>query len=187
MIGFYVSYVPMWLKIKFKTHRHIEHIGCNSFPCKTFPREGTLMQTFSRKDFLSSGMPRSVILFRLLKSFFLLSFLCIAHSAMPQKEYPLISIDEIKTCKSDTFRIKAKVIDRYRCPPCPPGAICKPCIGNHLTVSDGTGPPKQQLIVFTKSPNEFEKDKMYLFVLRLSNKLHPDSGTNLVSSELSTR
>jgi hypothetical protein len=107
--------------------------------------------------------------------------------ALAQKEkrdnYPWISIGDIKTCKSDTFRIQAKVVDFYHCPPCPKGAICEPCIGDHVTVVDTDGSSKQRASIFTKNPDEFAKEAVYVFTLTLHDKAYPDSGANLVSFE----
>jgi hypothetical protein len=108
-------------------------------------------------------------------------------SALAQKEkresYPWISIGDINACKSDTFRIQAKVINRYHCPPCPEGVICKPCIGNHITVVDTDGLSKFQERIFTKNPNEFATEAVFVFTLTLHNKAYPDGGTNLVAFE----
>src|SRR5436190_17151209 len=97
----------------------------------------------------------------------------------PLKEFPWITISQIADCKSDTFLIKAKVVELYTCPPCPPGAICKPCIGNHLTVEDTDAAEPLRSLVFVKSTEEFKKDGVYIFTLVLQNKSHPDFGSNL--------
>lgn len=106
---------------------------------------------------------------------------------MAQKEsrdnYPWITIRDIFACRSDTFRIQAKVIDRYHCPPCPKGAACKPCIGDHITVADTDNSSTQTERIFTKNPDDFTKEAVYVFTLRLRNKVHPDSGTDLVGFE----
>ena len=97
--------------------------------------------------------------------------------------YPWISIGDIKACKSDTFRIQAKVINRYYCPPCPKGVICKPCIGDHVTVVDTDGSSNLQQRIFARNPDEFAMEAVFVFTLTLHNKSHPDSGTNLVAFE----
>ena len=108
---------------------------------------------------------------------------CARAQKVKRDNYPWISIGDIKSCKADTFRIQGKVIDRYHCPPCPEGAPCKPCPGDHLTVVDTDGSSKQQQEIFTKNPDEFAKDAVYVFVLTLRNKAQPDSGTNLIAFE----
>ena len=117
--------------------------------------------------------------------FFILFIFFIGPSAVAQKEkkdnYPWISIGEIKTCKSDTFRIQAKVINRYHCPPCPEGVICKPCIGDHVAVVDTDGSSKLQERIFTKNPDEFALEAVFVFTLTFLDKAHPDGGTNLVA------
>ena len=118
---------------------------------------------------------------------FILFIFFIGSSAVAQKEkrdnYPWISIGDIKACKSDTFRIQAKVINRYHCPPCPEGAICKPCIGDHVIVVDTDGSSKRQELIFTKNPDGFAQEAVFVFTLTLHNKTHPDGGTNLIAFE----
>lgn len=78
--------------------------------------------------------------------------------------------------------IKAKVLDVYRCPPCPPGAICKPCEGDHLTVEDTDADTPLQSRIFA-NVDGFDKNAVYIFTLVLLNKYHPDTGNKLVSFE----
>jgi hypothetical protein len=37
---------------------------------------------------------------------------------------------------SGRFNVAGYVVRVYLCPACPPGAACKPCLGDHLVVSD---------------------------------------------------
>ena|SRR6185295_10037809 len=119
--------------------------------------------------------------------FLILLIFFISPSARAQKKekdnYPWISIGDIKACKSDTFRIQAKVVNRYHCPLCPQGAICKPCIGDHLTVVDTDGSSNRQELIFTKNPDEFATEAVFVFTLTLHNKARPESGTDLIAFE----
>jgi hypothetical protein len=120
------------------------------------------------------------------RSLLLISFLALVTCFHPcfgqlRHTYPLIAISEISTTKSDTFRVNAKVIEVYRCPPCPKGAQCKPCIGNHITVVDPKTKDNGQLFVSTDDPEKFKIDSSYVLLVHLQNKAHREFGVNLIS------
>lgn len=89
-------------------------------------------------------------------------------SAMAQRahNYPMVKFNRINLIDSDTFRIRIKVLDQYHCPPCSAGAQCKPCIGDHIIVSENRKSEKQTLRVFTNNPDQFEKGKIYILTVR---------------------
>src|SRR5437867_1863690 len=86
---------------------------------------------------------------------------------------PLLTFDDLK--KNDgidgSFRIEGYVLDIYKCPPCPPGAMCKPCIPDNVVITD-TADPKDlskinRLRIFTDKPDQFEQKKKYSFTVKL--------------------
>lgn len=115
----------------------------------------------------------------------LLLVTCITSGAQKliRTDYPWITIAQIDTCQADTFRIKAQVTEVYHCPPCPPGAQCKPCIGDHLVVKDSDISPGAQTRVFVEKPDQFKNHAVYVFTLTHHNKFHPEFGANLVHAE----
>jgi len=108
------------------------------------------------------------------------------------KKPPLLTFDDLK--KNDgiegQFRIEGYVIDVYKCPPCPPRAICKPCIPNNLVITDAADPKDlskiNRLRIFTDKPEQFELKKKYSFTVNLKNKVpaaHAITDVFLVSFE----
>ena len=108
------------------------------------------------------------------------------------KKPPLLTFEDLK--KNDgiegPFRIEGYVIDIYKCPPCPPRAICKPCIPDNLVITDATDPKDlskiNRLRIFTDKPEQFELKKKYSFTVNLKNKVpaaHAITDVHLVSFE----
>jgi len=106
---------------------------------------------------------------------------------------PLLTFDDLK--KNDgiegPFRIEGYVLDIYKCPPCPPGATCKPCIPDNVVITD-TADPKDlskinRLRIFTDKPAQFEQKKKYAFTVKLKQPLPAGqaiTAVDLVSFEL---
>ncbi|MFP2931026.1 hypothetical protein ACLESO_38705, partial [Pyxidicoccus sp. 3LG] len=55
----------------------------------------------------------------------------------------VLSIQQLRRLKpaSGTHVIEGYVTRVAPCPPCPKGAVCKPCLGEHVVVSDGQKAP----------------------------------------------
>src|SRR5205085_3091040 len=86
---------------------------------------------------------------------------------MQETNYPLLtSILEINKQAPDTCRIAVFVNSIYNCPPCPKGADCKPCIGDHIMVADSLN-GKIQFRVFVKEPAKFSVGEKYTLLIRL--------------------
>ncbi len=72
------------------------------------------------------------------------------------------------------FRIEGYVKNIYRCPPCPPGAMCKPCIPDNIDVTDNLDEKDPALIrrlrIFTDKPEKFELKKKYSFVVKVKGQ-----------------
>jgi predicted NAD-dependent protein-ADP-ribosyltransferase YbiA (DUF1768 family) len=86
------------------------------------------------------------------------------------------------------FKIVGLVTDIYKCPPCPAGAMCKPCIGDHIDVTDNLDEKNPALIkrlrIYTDKPEQFEAKKKYLFTVKVRGKIlkgQPIHDVDLVS------
>jgi hypothetical protein len=132
---------------------------------------------------------------RTLLILFALTGLLVAFSfsqAQDSKKPPLLTLEDLK--KNDgiegPFRIEGYVTDIYKCPPCPPRAICKPCMPDNLVITDAADPKDlskiNRLRIFTDKPEQFELKKKYSFTVNQKNKVpagHPITDVHLVSFE----
>ena len=96
-----------------------------------------------------------------------------------QTQPPRLTFNDLKRNDSikGTFIIVAFVIQTYKCPPCPPNAMCKPCIGDHIVVTDIIDEKDpaliQRLRIFTDKPGQFELKKKYSFTVRPRGQTAP--------------
>ena len=95
-------------------------------------------------------------------------------------EPPLLTFADLQTGDRDEtpFRIEGYVIQTYKCPPCPKGAMCKPCIGDHIVITDNVDEKDPALIkrlrIYTEKPEQFEMKKKYSFVVKVKGKPRKD-------------
>jgi hypothetical protein len=105
---------------------------------------------------------------------------------------PLLTFDDLK--KNDgidgPFRIEGYLLDVYKCPPCPPGSMCKPCIPDNVVITDSAEPKDlskiNRLRIFTDKPDQFEQKTKYSFTVKLKQPLPAGqaiTAVNLVSFE----
>jgi hypothetical protein len=115
----------------------------------------------------------------------LLSIILCATPILAQKagrKYPWVKIETLDKATSDTVRLKAYVFDIYKCPPCPEGAQCKPCMENHLTVVEDRPvdpmkvPLNGRLFIFTEQEVSLETGKRYAFTVKFRNRKVSSSG-----------
>lgn len=98
-----------------------------------------------------------------------------------QKKYPLVGFADLETTTSDTIRLNGFVLDVYQCPPCPPGAICKPCMENHISVTENKPGDitkislEKRVRIFTFNQNGFDVGKKYQFTIAFQNKKSKDN------------
>jgi len=91
----------------------------------------------------------------------------------------LVTFDNLQRSDSieGPFRIVGYVIDIYKCPPCPPGAMCKPCIPDNIVVTDNLDekdPARiKRLRISTEKPERFELKKRYIFTVKVKGKVPP--------------
>ena len=88
-------------------------------------------------------------------------------------EPPLLTFGDLQKGNRDDgpFRIEGYVIQTYKCPPCPAGAMCKPCIGDHIVITDNVeekDPARiKRLRILTDKPEQFELKRKYSFVVKV--------------------
>ena len=89
---------------------------------------------------------------------------------------PRLTFSDLKRNDSinGTFIVDGFVIDTYKCPPCPPRAMCKPCLGDHIVVTDNIDERDpaliQRLRIFTDKPEQFELKKKYSFTVKVKGQ-----------------
>jgi hypothetical protein len=96
------------------------------------------------------------------------------------KKYPRVEFTKVGDSNSDTLKFTARVRTIYQCPPCPEHAQCKPCIGDHVEVTNGNR--DLDFRVFTHQLSLFEVDKTYDFLVRFRSKLHRNDNIELVTA-----
>jgi len=115
-----------------------------------------------------------------------------AFQVQTQSPPPRLTFSDLKRNDSikGTFIVVAFVIQTYKCPPCPPNAMCKPCLGDHLVVTDNIDEKDParilRLRIFTDKPEQFELQKKYSFTVRTRGKTapgHPLEEVDLISFE----
>lgn len=101
------------------------------------------------------------------------------------RKYPLVSIDHIADTKSDTVRFVGYATDIYVCPPCPPGAQCKPCLENHFFMTPrrirDPQNPGLKVRIFTDNPNAIEAGKRYEVVVHFRGSNRTPENLGLIS------
>ena len=102
--------------------------------------------------------------------------LSLAQDKNPERTPPLLTFSDLNRSDLDEapFRIEGSVTQIYKCPPCPAGAQCKPCLGNHIVITDNLDEKNPALIkrlrIFNDKPEQFEEQKKYSFVVKLRGK-----------------
>ena len=73
-----------------------------------------------------------------------------------------------------TYQTEGYVIQKYDCPPCPENAMCKPCMGARIVISEAAKEIAQDgqltekdLIVFVEDTALVELGKKYRFLLQV--------------------
>jgi hypothetical protein len=118
----------------------------------------------------------------------------LSRNKIPPQGPPLLTFDDLK--RNDgvegPFRIEgAYVVEIHKCPPCPPGAQCKPCLGDYIVVTDNVDEKDPLLIkrlkVFTHKPEQFELKQKFSFVAKVRGKVpsgKPIENLDLIDFEL---
>jgi hypothetical protein len=70
-----------------------------------------------------------------------------------------------------TAELAGYVVEKYACPPCPPGAMCKPCMGDSVPIADTpTAPPAKGLRILCPATSlpEFQPGRFYWIEVEIS-------------------
>lgn len=104
-----------------------------------------------------------------------------AQAGIPPGSPRLVTFDDLKRNDgvAGSFRIEnAYVVEIHKCPPCPPGARCKPCLGDYIVITDNLDEKDPALIkrlrVFTSKPERlewFELKKKCSFIAKVRGKV----------------
>jgi len=111
--------------------------------------------------------------------FYQTSSLSTAQDKTQESPPPRLTFTDLKRNDSikGTFIVVGSVIQTYKCPPCPPRAICKPCIGDHIVITDNLDEKDpalvQRLRIFTDRPEQFDLKKKYSFTVKVKGKIAP--------------
>ena len=103
----------------------------------------------------------------------------------PVQQPPLLTFNDLKRDDlAGPFRIEGCVIESYKCPVCPRGAMCKPCIGDHVVITDNVDEKDPALIkrlwIFNGKPEQFELKKRYLFLVKVRGQIRKGQGVEQV-------
>lgn len=122
----------------------------------------------------------------------LVSTLSFAQDRNLGRKPPLITFAQLS--RSDLavgpFRIEGQVSEVHKCPPCPEGAQCKPCLGDYLVITDNPDEKdpalKRRLRIFANRPelDRLEIAKRYSFLVKVRGKVNdrqPVEEANLIS------
>jgi hypothetical protein len=107
----------------------------------------------------------------------LLPALSFSQDRTSAQEPPLLTFNDLQRNDSieGPFRIVGAVIDIYKCPPCPAGAMCKPCIPDNIVVTDNLDEKDlskiKRLRISTDKPEQFELKKKYTFTVKVKGKV----------------
>jgi hypothetical protein len=102
----------------------------------------------------------------------------LSQSKLRVQESRLLTFDDLK--RNDgiegSFEIEdAYVIEIHKCPPCPPGAQCKPCLGDCIVIANNLDEKDPLLIkrlrVYTDQPERFELKQKFSFVAKVRGKV----------------
>ena len=121
----------------------------------------------------------------------ILSVSLLATTASAQKT-PTLTFDDLASYKPEnqTFRIMGYVLDIYKCPPCPPRMICKPCIPDNVTIVKKIDKDHLsslvRLWILTDQTEKFTEGQRYLFTVKIHGDLaagKPITDVDLVKFE----
>src|SRR5258707_5421402 len=111
----------------------------------------------------------------------LLGTSALSQNGIPPDSPHRLTFDDLKRNDdvAGSFRIEdAYVIEIHKCPTCPPGAQCKPCLGDYIVITDNIDENDPLLIkrlrVFIKKPeqfNFFELKKRCSFIAKVRGQV----------------
>lgn len=78
-----------------------------------------------------------------------------------------------KNLAQGAYDTEGYVVKKYECPPCPKGALCKPCMRDNIVISENNkiletySLSNTEMIIFVDEPKQFDLGKKYKFSVRL--------------------
>jgi hypothetical protein len=106
-------------------------------------------------------------------------------SSQAQPDDGSLSVTQLRASNprpASTHRLRGFVVKRYACPPCPPNALCKPCMGNNIVLSDDDEPhelydlDERDVIVFTDTPMSFALGAQLTIEVRVLDRQSSNKG-----------
>jgi len=100
-------------------------------------------------------------------------------SELQTEKRPLLTFADLQKNEAiaGQFTIVGYVIDAYHCPPCPKGAMCKPCIGDYIVVTETLSEFAPALVmhlrIFTDKTDKFVSREKYSFLVKVRGKIPP--------------
>lgn len=101
----------------------------------------------------------------------------------------LYTIEEVNQQKLSfgTYHVEGYVIKNYKCPPCPEGAMCKPCMPHHMIISQDNkvydydvALTNKELMVFTSQDQILKENEYYRFLIQILDVKTSDHNINNV-------
>lgn len=90
-----------------------------------------------------------------------------------------------------TYNTEGFAVKLYDCPPCPRGAVCKPCMGSNIVLSENKLPietynqlTSDELIVFVDRAEQFEIGSKYLMTIQVLERNSTGNPNGLNDVEL---
>lgn len=83
-----------------------------------------------------------------------------------------------------TYNVIGYVSKIYECPPCPQGALCKPCMPSHIVISEARtllakyALTDREMIVFIENAEGLKPDKKYVFLIKILDVKTTDQAIN---------
>ncbi len=88
---------------------------------------------------------------------------------------------ELTKISPDTCILKCVVLDEHSCVA---GAQCKPCIGDHLKVTDALNKSKIMVKLVVTNPGQYVRGEVYSFLIKLNKTDHKHVKDAVVIKEI---
>lgn len=116
------------------------------------------------------------------KSFFVLAALLLLGTS-PAAPYTVAAFKKLAP-QSGSYAVYGYVSLIYTCPPCPPDALCKPCMPDNIVLTDSYeeganySTPGVRLVILTDQTDKLQKGKKYLVELKVEQSSSFNFGLN---------
>ena len=88
-------------------------------------------------------------------------------------KYQISQIKKNNSLPLQNLVVEGYVVKIYNCPPCPVGAVCKPCMEDNIVISDQRKLletyklTENEMIIFAKNITQFKLGKKYRFLVKI--------------------